>query len=58
MCICVSNFKLFFFADISLYLVFQEMKIAGVQPDTAVYNTLINACAGIGNKVVLPYFLY
>lgn len=24
------------------------MKIAGVQPDTAVYNTLINACAGSG----------
>ena len=29
-----------------LYLVFQEMKIGGVQVDTAVYNTLINACAG------------
>jgi len=26
--------------------VFQEMRIAGVEPDAAVYNTLINACAG------------
>ena len=32
-----------------LYLVLQEMKIAGIQADTATYNTLINACAAIGD---------
>jgi pentatricopeptide repeat protein len=32
-----------------LYLIFQEMKINGVEPDAAVYNTLINACAGAGD---------
>lgn len=32
-----------------LYLIFQEMKINGVRPDAAVYNTLINACAGAGD---------
>jgi pentatricopeptide repeat protein len=32
-----------------LYLVFQEMRVAGVHLDAAVYNTLINACAGVGD---------
>jgi len=32
-----------------LYLVFQEMRVAGVRLDAAVYNTLINACAGVGD---------
>mmetsp|Transcript_4086 Transcript_4086/g.3674 ORF Transcript_4086/g.3674 Transcript_4086/m.3674 type:complete len:247 (+) Transcript_4086:48-788(+) len=33
-----------------LYLVFQEMKYnPAIQLDTAVYNTLINACAGVGD---------
>jgi len=32
-----------------LYLVFQEMRIAGVKPDTPAYNTLINACAAAGD---------
>jgi leucine-rich PPR motif-containing protein len=32
-----------------LYLVFQEMRIAGVSLDAAVFNTLINACAGVGD---------
>ena len=32
-----------------LYLVFQEMRTSGVQADAAVYNTLINACAGVGD---------
>ena len=32
-----------------LYLIFQEMKIAGIQADTAIYNTLINACASAGD---------
>ena len=32
-----------------LYLVFQEMRIAGVQADAATYNTLINACASVGD---------
>lgn len=32
-----------------LYLVVQEMRKSGVQADTAVYNTLINACAGVGD---------
>jgi pentatricopeptide repeat protein len=32
-----------------LYLVFQEMKMNGIQADTAIYNTLINACAGAGD---------
>jgi pentatricopeptide repeat protein len=32
-----------------LYLIFQEMKTAGVSPDEGVYNTLINACAGAGD---------
>lgn len=32
-----------------LYLVFQEMRASGVQPDTAAYNTLINACASGGD---------
>jgi len=32
-----------------LYLVFQEMRASGVQPDTAIYNTLINACATGGD---------
>jgi len=31
-----------------LYLVLQEMRIAGIQVDTATYNTLINACAAAG----------
>lgn len=32
-----------------LYLVFQEMRAAGIQPDAVVYNTLINACALCGD---------
>jgi len=32
-----------------LYLVFQEMRVSGVQIDAATYNTLINACAVAGN---------
>ena len=32
-----------------LYLVFQEMRVAGVQADAATYNTLINACASVGD---------
>ena len=31
-----------------LYLVFQEMRDSGVQPDIVAYNMLINACAGAG----------
>jgi pentatricopeptide repeat protein len=32
-----------------LYLLFREMKVRGVAPDAAVYNTLINACASAGD---------
>lgn len=32
-----------------LYLVFQEMRFAGVKADAAVYNTLVNACASAGD---------
>jgi len=32
-----------------LYLVFQEMRTAGIQPDAATYNTLIHACTGAGD---------
>lgn len=30
-----------------LYLVFQEMRDSGVQPDRVAYNMLLNACAGM-----------
>jgi pentatricopeptide repeat protein len=32
-----------------LFLVFQEMRVSGVQIDAATYNTLINACAAAGD---------
>lgn len=32
-----------------LYLVFQDMGMEGVEADTSTYNTLINACAGVGD---------
>jgi len=32
-----------------LYLVFQDMRISGAQPDTSTYNTLINSCASAGD---------
>ena len=32
-----------------LYLVFQEMGMGGVEADTSTYNTLINACATVGD---------
>lgn len=32
-----------------LYLVFQDMSMEGVEADTSTYNTLINACAGVGD---------
>lgn len=32
-----------------LFLVFQEMRVSGVNIDAATYNTLINACAAAGN---------
>lgn len=41
-----SHYTIFICLFSRLYLVFQEMRIAGVEPDAAVYNTLINACAG------------
>ena len=44
--IIVLTLFYFYLSLFRLYLVFQEMRIAGVEPDAAVYNTLINACAG------------
>ena len=32
-----------------LYLVYQEMEMSGVEADTSTYNTLINACATVGD---------